>query len=79
MLAFLRHLDDPGAQAAVLRRRLAFLEEPASFFYDGDQPLRAEDLDDPFRRGILTIARATSRAELAWLRATIDSLDAGGR
>lgn len=79
MLAFLRHLDAPGPQAAVLRRRLAFLEEPASFFYDGDQPLRAEDLDDPFRRGILTIARATSRAELAWLRATIDSLDAGGR
>ncbi|WP_406328110.1 PadR family transcriptional regulator [Streptomyces sp. NBC_00203] len=81
VLAFLRHLDAPGAQAAVLRRRLAFLEEPASFFYDydGDQPLRAEDLDDPFRRGILTIARATSRAELAWLRATIDSLDAGGR
>ncbi|WP_330302873.1 MULTISPECIES: PadR family transcriptional regulator [unclassified Streptomyces] len=79
VLAFLRHLDAPGPQAAVLRRRLAFLEEPASFFYDGDQPLRAEDLDDPFRRGILTIARATSRAELAWLRATIDSLDAGGR
>ncbi|MGQ4384741.1 PadR family transcriptional regulator [Streptomyces sp. SAS_270] len=77
VLAFLRHLDDPAAQAAVLRRRLAFLEEPASFFYDGDEPLSAEELDDPFRRGVLTIARATSRAELAWLRDTIDSLDAG--
>lgn len=32
VLAFLRHLDDAPAQAAVLRRRLAFLEEPASFF-----------------------------------------------
>lgn len=74
VLAFLRHLDDAAAQCAVLRRRLAFLEEPASFFYDGDRPLRAEELDDPFRRGILTIARATSRAELTWLRATIDSL-----
>jgi DNA-binding PadR family transcriptional regulator len=79
VLAFLRHLDDPIAQAAVLRRRLAFLEEPASFFYDGDRPLCAEELEDPFRRGILTIARATSEAELAWLRATIDSLDEGGR
>ncbi|MFI6492480.1 PadR family transcriptional regulator [Streptomyces sp. NPDC050564] len=79
VLAFLRHLEDPGAQAAVLRRRLAFLEEPASFFYEGDRPLSAEELDDPFRRGILTIARATSRAELTWLRATIDSLGAGGR
>ncbi|MFF3851190.1 PadR family transcriptional regulator [Streptomyces sp. NPDC002328] len=75
VLAFLRHLDDAGAQAAVLRRRLAFLEEPASFFYDGDRPLRAEELGDPFRRGMLTIARATSRAELTWLRDTLRSLD----
>ncbi|MFJ7071388.1 PadR family transcriptional regulator [Streptomyces sp. NPDC098781] len=76
VLAFLRHLDDPAAQSAVLRRRLAFLKEPASFFYDGDRPLPAEEVDDPFRRGILTIARATSRAELRWLRETIASLDA---
>ena len=75
VLAFLRHLDDPAAQAAVLRRRLAFLDEPASFFDEGDRPLRAEELDDPFRRGLLTVARATSRAELTWLRETIGSLD----
>ncbi|MGA4838116.1 PadR family transcriptional regulator [Streptomyces sp. G45] len=74
VLAFLRHLEDPKAQAAVLRRRLDFLQEPASFFYEGDRPLRAEELDDPFRQGILTIARATSRAELAWLRKTLASL-----
>ncbi|WP_330456323.1 PadR family transcriptional regulator [Streptomyces sp. NBC_00820] len=80
LLAFLRHLDDaPAAQAAVLRRRLTFLEEPASFFYDGDRPLPAEELDDPFRRGILTIARATSRAELTWLRDTLTSLESVGR
>ncbi|MEU1015468.1 MULTISPECIES: PadR family transcriptional regulator [unclassified Streptomyces] len=79
LLAFLRHLDDETAQAAVLRRRLAFLEEPASFFYDGDRPLRAEELDDPFRRGILQIARATSLAELTWLRETLASLGGGGR
>ncbi|MGV9281217.1 PadR family transcriptional regulator [Streptomyces sp. NPDC003730] len=75
VLAFLRHLDDAAAQAAVLRRRLAFLEEPASFFYDGDRPLGAEELEDPFRRGVLIVARATSRAELGWLRETIASLD----
>ncbi|MEU9308393.1 PadR family transcriptional regulator [Streptomyces sp. NPDC048256] len=74
VLAFLRHLDDAAAQASVLRRRLAFLEEPASFFYEGDRPLRAEELEDPFRRGVLTIARATSRAELTWLRDTLASL-----
>ncbi|MEU8957945.1 PadR family transcriptional regulator [Streptomyces sp. NPDC048518] len=78
LLAFLRHLDDEGAQAAVLRRRLAFLEEPASFFYDGERPLSAEEFDDPFRRGILTIARATSRAELTWLRDTLASLEGSG-
>ncbi|WP_447035435.1 PadR family transcriptional regulator [Streptomyces sp. DSM 118878] len=77
LLAFLRHLDDAAAQATVLRRRLAFLEEPASFFYDGERPLRAEELDDPFRRGILTIARATSQAELEWLRSTLTSLGSG--
>ncbi|MFE2101542.1 MULTISPECIES: PadR family transcriptional regulator [unclassified Streptomyces] len=79
LLAFLRHLDDPAAQAVVLRRRLSFLEEPASFFYDGDRPLAAEELDDPFRRGVLKIARATSRAELAWLRETLASLETVGR
>lgn len=73
LLAFLRQLDDPAVQAAVLERRLAFLRTPSSF-YDGDRPLRAEELDDPFRRGILTIARATSQAEQAWLRRTLDSL-----
>lgn len=74
VLAFLRHLPGPGAQAAVLRRRLAFLEQPSSFFYDGDRALRAEELDDPFRQGVLTIARATSEAELGWLHTTLDAL-----
>ncbi|GAB2578308.1 PadR family transcriptional regulator [Streptomyces capparidis] len=81
LLAFLRHLDDPAGQAAVLRRRLAFLEQPSSFFHDDadpPRPLTAEDMDDPFRRGLLTIARATSAAELRWLRATLDELDGPG-
>ncbi|MGW0557964.1 PadR family transcriptional regulator [Streptomyces sp. NPDC002926] len=77
VLAFLRHLENAEAQAAVLRRRLEFLEEPASFFYEDERPLRAEELDDPFRRGMLTIARATSEAELKWLRTTIRSLAPG--
>ncbi|MEU5256686.1 PadR family transcriptional regulator [Streptomyces longwoodensis] len=75
VLAFLRHLDDPTEQAAVLRRRLAFLNEPASFFYEDGRPLRAEDLTDPFRSGILRIARATTQAELAWLADTLATLE----
>lgn len=70
VLAFLRHLDDPAQQAAVLLRRLTFLTQPASFFWDGDQPLRASDFEDPFRRGLFTIATATSRTEIQWLRQT---------
>ncbi|GHF80338.1 PadR family transcriptional regulator [Streptomyces thermodiastaticus] len=68
VLAFLSQLPDTAEQHAVLRRRLEFLEQPASFFHDGDSPLRAEDVDDLYRRGMLTIARATSEAERAWLR-----------
>ncbi|MFI0897942.1 PadR family transcriptional regulator [Streptomyces sp. NPDC020983] len=68
VLAFLSQLPDTAEQHAVLRRRLDFLEQPASFFHDGGRPLRAEDTTDPYRRGMLTVARATSRAERAWLR-----------
>jgi DNA-binding PadR family transcriptional regulator len=76
VLAFLRHLPDPAAQAAVLRRRLAFLETPSSFFHDDKGPQRAEDMPDPFRRGMLLIARATTKAELSWLHETLAALDA---
>lgn len=67
-LAFLSHLPATADRHAVLRRRLEFLEQPASFFHDGDRPLGAEDTDAPYRRGMLTIARATSRAERSRLR-----------
>lgn len=67
ILAFLSQLPDTTDQHAVLRRRLEFLQQPSSFFHD-DRPLRAEDTDDPYRRGMLTIARATSHAERSWLR-----------
>jgi hypothetical protein len=68
LLAFLSLLPDPTDQHAVLRRRLAFLEQPASFFYDGDRPLRAREMTDPYRRGMFVIASAASGAERAWLR-----------
>ncbi|MFJ6385338.1 PadR family transcriptional regulator [Kitasatospora sp. NPDC092039] len=79
LLAFLRHLADPAAQAAVLRRRLSFLAEPASFFYEGDRPVGAEEFADPFRRGLLLVARATTEAELTWLQTTLADLEGGPR
>ncbi|GIF67419.1 PadR family transcriptional regulator [Asanoa ishikariensis] len=78
LLAFLRHLADPPAQAAVLRRRLHFLTQPASFFWDGDRPLRAADFDDHFRQGLFAIATATTRTELKWLRETLVTLSGAG-
>ncbi|GHE08497.1 PadR family transcriptional regulator [Streptomyces alanosinicus] len=77
VLSFLSQLPDPRERIAVLRRRWDFLAEPASFFYDGTRPLRADELSDPFRRGVLTVARATRNAEKAWLEETIRELEAG--
>ncbi|OIJ85793.1 PadR family transcriptional regulator [Streptomyces sp. MUSC 14] len=68
VLTFLSYLPDTADQHEVLRRRLEFLERPASFFHEGDRPLGADDTDDLCRCGMLTIARATSRAERSWLR-----------
>ncbi|MEY9862730.1 DNA-binding PadR family transcriptional regulator [Catenulispora sp. GAS73] len=75
ILAFLSLLPDVAERHAVLRRRLAFLEAPASFFYDGDTPLRAEQVADPYRRGMMITARATSRAERAWLHEALGDDD----
>jgi DNA-binding PadR family transcriptional regulator len=68
ILAFLHLLPDDAERRAVLRRRLAFLDQPASFFYDGDRPLRESDMTDPYRRGLFVVARAHSKAERGWLR-----------
>ena len=72
VLAFLSLLPHRTERDAVLWRRQKFLEQPASFFYDGDTPLRHRDLTDPYRQGLLLIARATSRAERQWLQQMLD-------
>ncbi|MDN0194721.1 PadR family transcriptional regulator [Streptomyces sp. S.PNR 29] len=75
VLAFLRHLPDRGDQAAVLRRRLEFLQTPSSFFYADGAPVRAEEAEDLFRQGMLRVARATGEAERAWLTEAIGQLE----
>lgn len=77
VLAFLSLVPDVAEQHAVLRRRLAFLDEPSSFFYEDDRPLAATNVGDPYRKGMLLIARATSRAERSWLREVLDGPEAG--
>lgn len=66
------------ARAAIHREALAGERDraggecdAASFFYDKDRPLRAEEIADPYRRDMLLTARATSRAERTWLRETL--------
>jgi len=75
VLAFLGHLPDRAEQAAVLRRRLEFLQTPSSFFYDSGKPVSAEAAGDIFREGMLRVARATGEAERAWLTEAIGRLD----
>ncbi|MEU1790850.1 PadR family transcriptional regulator [Streptomyces sparsogenes] len=79
LLAFLRHLPDPAEQAAVLRRRQAFLDAPSSFFYEGGEPVRAEGAGDVFREGMLRIARATTAEERRWLADALSRLEAPPR
>ncbi|MFF5208784.1 PadR family transcriptional regulator [Streptosporangium sp. NPDC000396] len=76
LLTFLSQLPDRADQAGVLRRRLEFLETPASFFYQDGKPQRAEEVPDPFHRGMLLIARATGEAEKRWLREVTAELGA---
>ncbi|MEV0904637.1 PadR family transcriptional regulator [Streptomyces hokutonensis] len=75
VLAFLRHLPDRREQADVLRRRLDFLQTPASFFYRDGEPVRAEETQDLFRQGMLRVARATGAAEREWLTEAVAQLD----
>ncbi|MGO4418452.1 PadR family transcriptional regulator [Streptomyces sp. MCAF7] len=75
LLAFLGRLPDPAEQAAVLRRRQAFLDAPSSFFYEGGEPVRAERAGDVFREGMLRIARATTAEERRWLADALEQLE----
>ena len=38
----------------------------------GDTPLRAEQVTDPYRRGMILTACPTSRADRAWLQEVLD-------
>jgi len=72
-LAFLKYLSPPE-QIDILSRRLAFLEGGRSFFRAGNRPVSMAEETDIFRKGMLHIARETSRVERDWLKATIAAL-----
>ena len=77
ILAFLSHLPERADREAVLRRRLAIVQREApAFFYDGGQARRETVESDPYRRGMIRIARAARMEEIAWLQSMLEP-DAG--
>jgi DNA-binding PadR family transcriptional regulator len=75
LLAFLGLLADSRAQAAVLRRRLDYLDQPAPHLGEV-RPDPEGGAGDPFREGLIQIALATREAERNWLRGMLDRLEA---
>lgn len=75
LLAFLSHLPEPADQLRVLKRRLDFYEKPASYFYDDGRPLRAAEMTDRFRKGMLSLAAVTKKTDMQWLRKVIAELE----
>lgn len=78
ILAFLGCLT-PAEQRAVLQRRLAFLEGGRSFFRADGKPVPMAEEHDPFRHGMLLIARETSKLERQWLLDTLATLPEAAR
>lgn len=65
VLAFLSHLPSRGDRDEVLRRRLEFLSSPRPFFDDSAA-------SDPYRAGMLTLARTYNRDQRAWIQSLLD-------
>ncbi|MGZ4110911.1 MAG: PadR family transcriptional regulator [Tumebacillaceae bacterium] len=75
ILAFLKHVERTE-QCAILEKRLTFLQGGKSFFSDGGTPVTSTAELDPFRKGMLLIAKETSRVEKQWLRELLAELSA---
>ena len=73
MLTFLGVVPDKSDRDAVLRRRYDLLNgHDVHFFYcDAGNPLSIEQIDDPYRRGIIAVHDAEIAAELDWLRSML--------
>jgi DNA-binding PadR family transcriptional regulator len=75
LLAFLKVLQ-PREQRDVLQRRLDFLAGGRSFFQQAGEPVTSARETDPYRKGMLLIARETSKVERNWLQDRLQELDA---
>ena len=67
VLTFLSVVPDKTDRDAVLNGH------DVHFFYcDAGNPLSAEQIDDPYRKGIITVHDAQIAAELEWLRSMLE-------
>ena len=74
VLTFLSVVPDKADRDAVLRRRHDLLSRhDIHYFYcDSGNPLSIDQIDDPYRRGIIAVHDAEIEAELDWLRRMLD-------
>lgn len=75
VLTFLSVLPDAQDRNAVLRRRLEFLDSPASFYSEDGSPAKIADVTDPYRKGVLRSARALRNEERNWIRELLNEDD----
>ncbi len=68
------NLTDVESQILVLESRLLYIKSPKSFFTDGKKEIKSSELSDPFKKGMIHIAKETSKIEKRWLEETIASL-----
>ena len=70
VLTFLSVVPGKADRDAVLRRRYDLLSRhDIHYFYcDSGNPLSLDQIDDPYRRGIIAVHDAEIEAELDWLR-----------
>ncbi|OXN00872.1 PadR family transcriptional regulator [Bifidobacterium vansinderenii] len=80
VLTFLSVVPDKDDRDAVLRRRYDLLAgQDIHFFYcDAGNPLSLDQIDDPYRRGIIRVHDAEIAAEIAWLRGEL-GLESDGK
>ena len=74
VLTFLAAVPSKADRDAVLRRRYDLLNgHDVHFFYcDAGNPLSIDQIDAPYRRGIIAVHDAEIAAELEWLRSMLD-------
>ncbi|WP_025274601.1 PadR family transcriptional regulator [Haloglycomyces albus] len=76
LLAFLHHLDNPAEQAIVLRQRLDFLRGEPTLFYDRNgNAVPNDEVDGPFRAGLVKIHRSGNGVEREWLEQLATELE----